>query len=164
MEDEKLNLRNPRRGTGESGREAQVIHAIVEEGHGFVFDTAPQLTRSERRRARHVRVIRWVLEFGPEFAWTPAERQAIGMFYELGMQPARAARLVGITRQAFTKRLTRAEAAAQKWYDGLKPRMREKKGRPDARLTIDGMAPQKLPREIAGWGPPEPVITVREIE
>jgi hypothetical protein len=118
--------------------EALLIDAIFEGGHGFRFETLPELTRAEERRNRNRNDVNWALgtegrrEWGLVI-WTPAQQDAVWLFYELGFRAARCARVCGITRQAFDARLSGAERQAKKWYDRAPdqhPRVREKKGRP----------------------------------
>jgi hypothetical protein len=142
---------------GDSGDPlAEVIDAIVEGGHGFVFSSGRELTRAERRRSQNLYAIDWVVRTGRErVIWTPKQIAAVALFYRVGIPEARAARLLRITRQSFDERLANAERAAQKWYTSDKPpRRREKKGRPGGDVeTLDGT---QRPRSRPGLGEPEP--------
>jgi hypothetical protein len=129
-----------RRNLGAYGKpelpERSMLQAIFEEGHGFVFTTIDErkaLTRIQRRRARHAGSIRFTLAYQPE-RFTPAQRQAVGLVYEIGMTLTQAASVLGITRQALHSRLKGAEKAASTTTRHRPP----KKGRPDARLALDG--------------------------
>jgi hypothetical protein len=140
--------------------EADVVDAIGDgEGpYGFVFISAGGLTRSERRRAKHMYAIDWVLRTGRErVVWTESQYRAVVLFYRLGMKESHGARALRITRQAFDERLSGAEGQADKWYAAERPpRYRVKKGRPNAKVTdvLDGTDPD--PRRQPFMGEPEP--------
>jgi hypothetical protein len=129
--------------------EASVVQMMARGSHGFIFSRGRWLTRAERRRAHNREWIRWALgPYGSEwggseewgvYIWTPAQKTAVYLFYELGLPLSRAARVCRVSRQKFNARLTRAEDNAKRWYDAApdeRPRLRQKKGR--ATPELDG--------------------------
>ncbi len=134
--------------------DASIIQAMGEGADGFIFRVVG-LTRSERRRAKHLYAVEWVLRASLEVViWTPAQRMAIDLFYRLGIPEARCARALRITRQAFKDRLSGAEGNAEKWFARERPpRYREKKGRANLSDSLDGTDPD--PRRQPSWGEPD---------
>jgi hypothetical protein len=84
----------------------------------------------------------WLLDRGPSWeALTPAQHEAAYLFYVTELGVSEIARRVAeetaqpITPQAIQKRLKRAEAIGERLYAATKlPRLRPKRGRPDARV------------------------------
>jgi hypothetical protein len=111
------------------------VKDLLEAGHGFrvmqVFHVFGR-TSTERRVSKRVHEVRWALEFRTGDL-TMAQKQALAMVYGCVIPPAKCARLLGISRQAFRQRLVGAEEAVDRlWDEG--GRRRWKKGRPDAVL------------------------------
>ena len=118
------------------------IKDMLEAGVGFVssrIEHAFGHTTTEHRMAHRLHKVRWALE-NRSHVLTPAQRQALALVYGCVMPPNTAARRLGVTRAAFRQRLVRAETKVDEEYASEdRPRNRDKRGRPDARLeVIDG--------------------------
>lgn len=113
---------------------SQVVDAIRNTGHGFIFQAVHAFgrTTTERRVSRRVQKVKWALGGAGDGYLTPAQEQALAMLYGCVMPPAECARRLGIERQRFQARLRRGEAIVDRLWDGTAGRNRWKKGRPNA--------------------------------